>query len=41
MTVFKALSGTSSTLTDSSHEQYRDLYGVLWCRRVDRRPRPT
>ncbi|PPA05644.1 hypothetical protein C4E44_02800 [Pseudomonas sp. MWU12-2312b] len=30
MTVFKPLSGTSSTLADSSHEPYRDLYVVLY-----------
>lgn len=30
MTVFTLLSGTSSTLTDSSHERCRDLYGVLY-----------
>jgi len=35
MTVFTLLSGTSSTLTDSRHEQCRDLYGVLYSNAPD------
>ena len=35
MTVFTLLSGTSSTLTDSSHERCRDLYGVLYSKAPD------